>query len=673
VRAREFEAEQAHIDAAYIHLDRMRARAERLLADMQGGDPDLVWALLRRVRSLAPSPRALCFGRIDMVGGETWHIGRRHVDDEDGDPWVIEWRTPVAVPFYRARAADPRGVELRRQFVAEGPKLLSIGDDYLGGAAPEEDTGVRGRDALLIELDRARSGQMVDIVATIQPEQDEVIRAPAAGVMAVQGGPGSGKTAVGLHRAAFLLYGDDDLARANVLVVGPTRTFLRYIGQVLPSLGEQAVVQTTFTDLVPEVELAAVDAPALLEEGERVKGDGRMATVLARALDLRRRAPTEGLAVGLGVRRLSLDVDVVSERFARSASRSLPYADGRSWLRDLLVQALVDRLEEITGVPSDDGDLPRRLRSAPELKTWLDRCWPSVSPTALVRDLLTRPAVLAAAAEGVLDDAEQRSLRRRRGQSWTPADAPLVDEAKALIAGYPRRYGHAIVDEAQDVTPMQLRMLARRCPHGSLTLLGDLAQAISPWGLRAWDEVQAWLPTPDGLRVVELRTGYRSPAEVLELAGRLLPEAAPQVRPSIPVRRGRSGPRLLRVGPGAVVEAVAGETAALAREWATVAVIVTPTLVTPIIEALSQHAGIKAADARSDGLGQAVTVVDAEAVKGLEFDAVVVVEPAAIARLRPRPDAGLRLLYVALTRPTQHLSVVHHEDLPAALGHPLPT
>jgi DNA helicase IV len=255
----ELDAEQHHIELAYQHLDRMKRRAERLLANAPS-DPDLEATLKRRIFQLTDNGRPLCFGRIDTSEGEAWHIGRRHIEDADSEPVVIEWRAPVAVPFYRATIDEPLGLEMRRQFVLDGRTILQMADDLFGPDAAARATDgpqVRGRDALLAELDRARTGQMLDIVATIQAEQDVVIRAPLEGLLCVQGGPGTGKTAIGLHRAAYLLYGNDALARAGVLVLGPNRTFLRYIAQVLPSPAEEAVVQTTLVDLGPDAPIRA--------------------------------------------------------------------------------------------------------------------------------------------------------------------------------------------------------------------------------------------------------------------------------------------------------------------------------------------------------------------------------------------------------------------------------
>jgi DNA helicase IV len=663
---RDLEQEQRYIDLAYRYLDQMRVRSEDLLASMKGADPDLEWALARRVRALSDNPRPLCFGRIDGEHGAVWYVGRRHVEDAEADPVVVEWRAPIALPFYRASWKDPMGLVRRRQFVVDGRHLLSVGDDLFGADVappPEPDGhGVRGRDALLVELERARSGEMWDIVATIQPEQDEVIRAPVGGILAVQGGPGSGKTAVGLHRAAFLLYGDDAMARANVLVVGPNRTFLRYIAQVLPSLGEHAVIQTTLGDLVPEVQVGPGTSES--PDAERIKGDPRMATVLVRALEQRRRTDPADLEVNLGLRKLVVPADDVNALAASVATRRVPYAVGRDVLREQLVVALVARYTERAGLPADGTELGRELRRQPGLKDALDRRWPSVPPVALVADLLAQRRRLDGAGAGILDEAELRLLHRRRGRAWSAADGPLVDEAKDLIAGQSRTYGHAIVDEAQDLSPMQLRMLARRCPSGSMTLLGDLAQGIGVWAHEDWRDLTRWLPTAGGVRVVELRYGYRSPGQVLELASRLLPEAAPQVRPTEAVRPGRTEPVRVEVRPEQLLDAVASEAARLSQLWATVAVIVPPGMLDDV-EASLRGAGLDVGEATRDGLGRRVTVVAAEAAKGLEFDAVVVVEPAVIAG----PDArGLRLLYVALTRPTQHLSMVTSTSLPEVLA-----
>jgi DNA helicase IV len=664
----ELDDEQAHIHRSYEHLDRMRERAERLLADAPE-DPDLLASLKRRIFQLTDTNRPLCFGRLDFDEGDSWHIGRRHVEDETADPVVVEWRAPVAVPFYRATIDEPLGLKLRRQFVVEGRTLVQMADDLFGPDAVEraaEGPQVRGRDALLAELERARTGQMLDIVATIQTEQDVVIRAPMPGILTVQGGPGTGKTAIGLHRAAFLLFGNDQLARSGVLVLGPNRTFLRYIAQVLPSLGEEAVVQTILSDLVPDAPIRAEDAP----ETVRLKGDARMAEVLRVALRQRRRPVVEDIEVRYQRVRVVITADRANELAATVAERRIPYSAGRTTLRDLLARAVYERYAEIAGRMGTEYTLvSRSLSGDAAFKAAIDTLWPSVPATTLVRELLTKRDVLARAADGILDPSEQRLLLRKAGRSvrtepWTEQDGPLVDEAIELIDGRLRTYGHAVVDEAQDLSPMQARMLARRVPNGSMTILGDIAQGTGAWGRDSWEDLLQHLPAPDGVRIEELRLGYRAPGRVLDVASRLLPSIAPDLQPTESIRPGRSEPRFVRVDDvGDLAGAAAREAIRLAAEWTSIAVIV-PNALHDEIAAVLAAAGADLGDAEREGLDHAVTLVPALTAKGLEFDAVVVVEPVRIADDAPR---GLRLLYIALTRPTQHLSVVHAEPLPDAL------
>jgi DNA helicase IV len=665
----DLDLEQTHIDRSYECLDFMRRRAEQLLAAAPE-DPDLIASLKRRVNQLTDTNRPLCFGRLDTEDGERWHIGRRHVEDESADPVVVEWRAPVAVPFYRATIDEPLGLKRRRQFVVEGRTLVQMADDLFGpdaaATAAAEGPQVRGRDALLAELERARTGQMLDIVATIQTEQDVVIRAPMAGILTVQGGPGTGKTAIGLHRAAFLLFGNDQLARAGVLVLGPNRTFLRYIAQVLPSLGEEAVVQTILSDLVPDAPIRGTEDPATA----RLKGDARMAEVLRRALRLRRKPLLDDLEVRYQRLRVVIPAERANEIAATVAGRRIPYGAGRTTLRDLLARAVYERYTDVAGrIGTEYSLVSRSLSGDPAFKAAVDTLWPSVSAPALVRELLSNRARLAEAADGVLDADEQRLLVRKAGRSlktepWTEADGPLVDEAVELIEGRLRTYGHAVIDEAQDLSPMQARMLARRVPTGSLTILGDIAQGTGVWGRDTWEDLLQHLPAPDGVRIEELRLGYRAPGRVLDVASRLLPAIAPHLRPTESIRPGRSEPRFLAVGDGEpVAVAAAAEAVRLAAEWTSVAVIVPSALHDEVAEALAA-AGADLGDAERQGLDHAVTLVPALTAKGLEFDAVVVVEPARIVDDAVR---GLRLLYIALTRPTQHLSIVHAEPLPEPL------
>jgi DNA helicase IV len=683
----ELAAEQAHIDHAYACLAWMHARATELLAATDPKELDLVHALRRRVTSLTDGGRALCFGRIDLDTSESFHIGRRHVEDKKGEPVVIEWRAPAAMPFYRAAPTVPMGLQRRRQFLLDGRQILSMAEDTFGAGATAG--RVRGGDALLAELERSRGGEMADIVATIQAEQDEVIRAPLAGVLVVQGGPGSGKTAVGLHRAAFLLYDEEALARQGVLVLGPNRVFLRYIAQVLPSLGEEAVVQTTVRDLAPGVRVVALDDPAT----EHIKGDARMATVLQRAVEQARKPLGEDIVVGVGLHRLTVTGDDATAAAATIAARRLPYEGGRGVLRDALVAALVERHP---GATTDaHARIERDVRASAPMAAALDQLWPSLSPGALVRGLLTHRKLLAAAADGVLTAPEQAALRRApvpteplevrssalplpawelrrqgarppkvtRRDPWTAADVALLDEAAYLITGEVTTYGHVVVDEAQDLSPMQLRMVARRSPNGSVTVLGDLAQASSPWSPPAWDVVVEHLASPDGWRTAELRLGYRSPGDVISLASRLLPSAAPGVAPTEAVRAAAGGVVVEQVGN--LTDAVREHAAVLASRHGSVAVVA-PTEQLDDLSAALRASGADVARAE-DGLGHAVTVVGPTAVKGLEFDAVVVADPAGIVASVPDRARGLRLLYVALTRPTQALAVLHLGDAPVEL------
>jgi DNA helicase IV len=663
------DAEQGRVDRAYQCLAAMRDRAVVLRDDTDPVSfPELFAALDRRVALLADNGRALCFGRIDEASGPMWYIGRRHVEDDLAEPVVVEWRAPVAAPYYQATLAEPQGLSRRRQFVADGPSLLSMADDwFVGTGAAHGDIRVRGRDALLAELERRRTGEMLDIVATIQVEQDAIIRAPLPGIIAVQGGPGTGKTAVGLHRAAFLLYGNDALARSGVLVLGPNRTFLKYIAAVLPSLGEEAVVQTTLADLVPEVRVRAVDSPG----AQRVKGDVRMAGVLVRALAQRRQPLDEDVDLWVGTVHLDLPAERANELADGVATRRLSYASGRDTLREQLIRAIYERHIERTGrlAAPELPTIARSLRSHKGFQAAVDRMWPSVSPSALVRELLTNRAALERAAGAALSPDEQAAIHRRPARKladerWTEADGPLVDEAKDLIVGQSRTYGHIVVDEGQDLSPMQLRMLGRRGPTGSMTLLGDLAQGIGVWAHDDWADLLAHLPAPDGTRLEVLSLGYRAPTQVLDLASRLLPIAAPQVGPTESIRPGRTDPVVLQLAADATTDelaaAAADEAVRLVESGLSAAVIAPTPLVDALAEALNQRA-VDWAPATEAGLDHRIVLLPAPAAKGLEFDAVVVVEPAAVAEDAPR---GLRLLYVALTRPTQHLSMVHRLPLP---------
>ena len=664
----ELQAEQAYLEHALASLSAMRQRAQGLLHDLvAAGNPDLdyVAALSRRVNLLADSPRPLLFGRIDEDEGPTWHIGRRHVEDARSDPVVVDWRAPVAVPFYRASAKDALGLARRRQIMVDRGSVVAVADDLFGGG--EDDAGstrLRGGDALLAELERARTGEMLDIVATIQAEQDEIIRAPLGQLLTVQGGPGTGKTAVGLHRAAFLLYNHPALSREGVLVLGPSRAFLRYIAQVLPSLGEEAVVQTTVADIAPKAKVRVVEPMDV----RRVKGDARMGELLRRALHGRRALLGDDVSLRVRFARATLPAAQVNELVASIVSRPAPYKAGRLALRSRLVSEARRAFRASARLGADETWFEGELTGTDEFAALLDTLWPSVSPTALVRDLLSSRTQLGRFSEGLLTEDEWRLLLRPRdptvaSTAWSTDDLALLDEAAFLIGGRTRTYGHIVVDEAQDLTPMQFRMIARRAPSGSITVLGDLAEATGPWTYSDWTEIRAHLPDTALLHHDELTLGYRAPGLVLDYASRLLPFAAPGVGPTSSIRTGRTEPAVRAVPSDELAAAALSEARALARAHALVAVIAPDALVPSLSRLSRRHAEVGVLD--RDGMTRPITIVPAPMAKGLEFDAVVVVEPAAIAGGDSR---GLRLLYVAMTRPIQHLSVLHAEPLPAPLG-----
>jgi DNA helicase IV len=660
--------EQAHLDRAYHYLATMKMRAERLAAisesAAQSVDSSIAsWHLERRVAELADDVPGLAFGRIDEEVGAQWYVGRRHVDDERGEPVVVDWRAAVATPFYRATAADPLGLTQRRRFLMSGKRI----DDLFDEVFDDPDSVHAARhggipDPLLAELERARRGEMRDIVATIQAEQDEVIRAPLATCLVVQGGPGTGKTAVGLHRAAFLLYEHRRLLDEHgVLVVGPNPIFLRYISQVLPSLGEVAVRQTTLDRLLTAggLRIRAADGP----DAATLKGDRRMADVVGRAVRRHVAPPVDGLEIATSWGTIRLGADEVAEIAEEILARDVPHAVGRQAVRNRIHRLVTQRLAARRGDSAPDPvDLERDLRGNRSFQSALSKLWPTLSAPSLVRRLLTSARFLEASADGVLDAAACRRLSRRGArriddEPWTAADVVLIDEADAAIAGPPPTYGHVVVDEAQDLSAMAFRALARRCPTRSMTVLGDLAQATAPAAQSSWDDVLAHLGSPSTADFTELDIGYRVPAPILEFANRLLPAAAPGLLPARSVREEGRPPTILPTEPAELVASITRVTAERAARWSSVGVIVPE----PLYGAVGSHLdGTTAAG----GLSGTTLLEPAEA-KGLEFDAVVVAEPGLIAG---DTAAGARMLYVALTRAVQDLTLVHAEPLPAALS-----
>ncbi len=690
----DLQSEQAHLDRAHARLDAMRAaalaRRDEVIGNSRGGTHQareerdvIVRAALARIEQLRVGDEALSFGRIDRTTGERFYIGRLAISDDDQEPLIVDWRAPVAEPFYRATGRHPMGLSRRRHFITDGRRLVGMEDELLDLDHMPEESTLAGEGALIAALERSRSGAMRDIVGTIQAEQDDIIRAPMPGVLVVQGGPGTGKTAVALHRAAYLLYTYRfPLERQGVLVVGPNPLFLRYIEHVLPSLGETGVTLSTVAGLYPgNIRPRATESTL----AARVKGDVRMARVLARAVGDRQRGLRATVEVAFGSFRLRLTPALTRDVVAAAKRRPGTHNGRRPQVEQMLVQRLhqqylqaMDRAGRVAiratgpGEALSFGDFFDEVKASAELKDALERIWPLLLPEELVHDLYGAPALIDLAARNVLADHERAALRRRRSTSleaipWTSADVPLLDEAVVLLGPRRRRkaedgelvrtFGHVVVDEAQDLTPMQLRMLTRRSLGGSMTVVGDIGQATGSFSPSSWDDVLAHLPRRKPPRQVELTVNYRTPSEIMEVAGRVLAAAAPHLVPPTSVRSAGFGPAVRPVAAGEDVTEVALAVAAALRAetGGTVAVVCPPSLAGPLGAAREDDVSLE----------DEVSIVPVGSVKGLEFDGVVVVEPGQIADESPQ---GLKALYVSLTRATKRLTIVHADPLPAVLG-----
>ena len=764
---REIAEEQGFLDRALDALDHMREEALSLrdsaaVAAMRGAgdlvERDVVMGTaLQRLEQLSIGDQPLFFGRIDyfaedqMSDGDTYHVGRLAVSDADLNPLVVDWRAPVAEAFYRATGVASLGLSRRRHVAIRERVVMSVEDEWFADAngelhipegaeraATEEGLvaggmALGGPGALLAALGRARTGRMGDIVATIQGEQDQIIRHPLTGILLVQGGPGTGKTAVALHRAAYLLFTHrGTLERQGVLVVGPNPLFLNYIENVLPSLGESGVTLSTISGLVTNVEIRAVDA----EEVDRLKGDARMVKVLARALRTRERPLREDVSIPVGRAVVVVKVQDTAEVVERARRRPGNHNSRRSAVGRELALKLAQRYhsrfvrdgsDEVSAVE----DLSDLIRATPEFKQILQRIWPRLSGQDLLHDLFGAPALLRAAGKDVLSEDEIALLVRPRSAElddvrWTKADAALIDEARVLLG--PRKrpravakiaesgilggvdldafsgdvraaaireaqrlapslnaeldeaefvtYGHIVVDEAQDLSPMELRVLKRRDLTGSMTIVGDMGQATTASSSASWNAVLEVLEPRRAPHRVDLTVSYRTPEEVLDFAAATLRASTSDLEPPRPVRRAGSVPAVEVVAPDAFEATLIG---AVRREAADVApgrlaVIVTQSRVTEVTTLL-QEAGLAAIDPRdseSRGLAADLVVLGAEGANGLEFDGVVVVEPSEIVRRGAVSDQtetsrGLRTLYVAMTRPTRRLAIVASQPLPSTL------
>jgi DNA helicase IV len=733
-RSGEVARAQEVVTALYRRLDRLREQTRTRLAETRrrgaSGTPqarserDAFAAMYEdRLAQLEAVEPGLCFGRLDLRSGEQLHIGRIGLTDERHDTLLVDWRAPAAEPFYRATPTESYGVIRRRQLRTKGRMVLDVEDDVFDvdelSEADRETLG--GGGALLAALTESRTGRMRDIVATIQAEQDRVIRSEPSGALVVQGGPGTGKTAVALHRAAYLLYTHRErLARSGVLVVGPGPAFMRYIEQVLPSLGETGVVLSTLDGLMPGVSVTGVDSP----EAAILKADPRMADVVEAAVAEHQRVPSDQVVIGFEHHELVLTpADITTARAIARRSRRR-HNRGRYAFAKQLLRVVVGRLGEVDADLARERWVARSIMASDDFRGLVDRCWPRLGAPELVADLLT-PAGLERAGRDLLSTGERAILARPPGSPWTSGDVPLIDEAWAhlgdpdevLRAAAARRqqradrayaqqvvagvglhgrvdaaalaerfapgtatrsvvdraaadpdweFGHLIVDEAQELSPMAWRMLARRCPLRSMTVVGDIAQAAAPWGLRSW--ATALDPVAAGRwRLAELTVNYRTPGEVMAVAADVLAAVDPGADLPSSVRDAGFSPTAHRVAPGAdlaaTVAAVVRTTRGAVADG-TVAVIAPPRCFDELVAALGAEypgeVGIGPA-----ALDEPIAVVDFTEVKGLEFDAVVVVEPADRVAAG---DRGLRDLYVAVTRATQRLAVVHSGELPAVLS-----
>jgi DNA helicase IV len=647
----ELQQEQAYVDHAYECLDKMRTTLEGAQDRMATEFAALAieaW-MKRRQKTFQDAERGLCFGRLTLDElARPLYVGRRWVHDDRQDVLVVNWQAPAARPFYTATPSDPQRVTQRRRYRTEGRKIVDISDESLDGTAVE---GASVSDFLLEELERRREGRMRDIVATIQSDQYRLITAEPEGALVVQGGPGTGKTAVGLHRASWLLYTHREQLR-RVLVVGPNPTFMDYVSHVLPALGEDAVEQRAVSELLDGVVVTREEAPDVA----RLKADVRLAEVVTRAVER---------SVSLTPEELVLYVDGefirVRERevveFLGDVEPDVPLAIARERFRMAVLRRFYERYGEKLGARAlrTFDELERALKNKGFLAKYLDRVFAIPRADRLVARLLTSSSALAEAADGLLDAREQKLLLRDRPRraadlQWSDHDLPLLDVARTLIDGPPRAYGHVIVDEAQDLSPMQLLTISRRALDGSLTMLGDVAQATGPVVYSAWEELEPFLPETVEVTIEELKHAYRVPAEIMELALPLLDRIAPDMERPLAYRRGGEPPRLLAVPAEELLATALREAADLDGLLAVIA--------PRSLAASAPHGG--AFDELS------VPVLTPRESKGLEFDHVVVVEPALIAE--EGGDSGLRELYVALTRPTKSLTVVHSRDLPMSLA-----
>ena len=685
----DFKAEQEYIENAYEILERAHLEAKKLHNMVESGkggthqarfEKDVIADQVgKRLSQLDIGDASLVFGRIDQYGeddtAESFYIGRIAVWDEKQDPITVDWRAPISEPFYRATGREAMGLTRRRHFASRGKKLLGIEDEFFGEDIIDDSDApyFKGRMTLAATMEQARTGRLGDIIATIQGEQDEIIRAPLAGPLVVQGGPGTGKTVVALHRAAYLLYTHRfPLEGQGVLVVGPNRVFLTYIEQVLPSLGEAGVHLAVLGDLVHRVKVRGYDS----EDVARIKGNAEMRNVIRKAIRDRERPLKKDLLIGYGLQRLRLRVEESALIISEAKRRYKHHNAARSYVKNAVFEALA--------ASSRSSDLnPKKLMAdlgnVIEIRETMEWMWPTLTPEHLIHDLFGSKALLKSAARNIFAEAEILKLYRERSDHassviWTKEDAPILDEAQAALgprSGHKeedaiRTFGHIVVDEAQDLSPMEIRMLDRRSLNGSFTLVGDMAQATGAWAKDDWNEILNGLSSLKEPRFSYLTVGYRLPQPTMDVASRVLVGTQYESTTPNAVREHGEEPKFIKVETPA---RLLGSITALVRseldeiDSGTLAVITPEQYVKPLSESF-KASSIEHGLVDDGALTSQVTIVPVDLVKGLEIDIAIVIEPSEILHSATN---GERSLYVALTRATRRLLILHADDLPEVL------
>ena len=656
-----------HLAKEQEHLDRTVGAFEQALAELRsrhstGGIDEFANEALERMRAerirvYTQASGPLYFGRIDRIEGGPTYIGRHAIVDRRNRLLAINWRAPAAEPFYAATPRDPRGITLRRRFDIEDDRVQGFVDERLAGESEDHLT-----EAIIEDIARQRVGEMRQIIATITPEQYDTIKEDPVPALVVQGGPGTGKTAVGLHRAAWLLYAHPALRSAGVLVVGPNRTFIRYIGQVLPSLGEQSVEQREIDALISKRHEEVDESSAFAA----LKGSGRMALILERLLWQRVQLPeNQRYQVNAGTTTVTATAaEVVSlVMSARESTRS--YQAGRLRFRAKLAELLAARAIEQSRRPVlvSIAEVVTAVRKSKEYQRLAAKVWPHVTPERLVHALYRNRRRLKEAAGDLLSEDEidllLSSSAPARRIDMTATDVALFDEARWLIEPDHRTFGHVVIDEAQNLTAMELRMVVRRARRQSLTVLGDIAQRTAEAGVSTWGSVLRDAGV-HAFETRELRLSYRVPHDFLQVASRL-----PGIKPNLPegVRRAPWPPVAVRARPGEVGTTSVRLAARMAQDVGSVGVVAPAAWMSEVRAALEP---VEFADATREALSSAINLLDLHVIKGLEFDAVVVVDPEAI--LMGRPDGGVGALYTALTRSTRALAIVYTGELPVVLA-----